>query len=81
MRKTDRFLFRKNTIMHLIHADIPLTFIHTGPLTVQNTRTGPCRGFVHVAQVGSVSFPGAKNMAPVGEYADVHAHIRHTQGS
>lgn len=79
--KTDRFLFRHNAIKHTTpHACMkPLphaTFNHTGPLTGQNTRAGPCKGLVHVAQVGSVSLPGNENMAAVKTYADVHTYTR-----
>lgn len=79
MSKTDRFLFRHNAIKHPTRTlpSLSAAFNRTGPLTGQKTRAGPCKGLAHVAQVGSVSLPGAKNMAPVKAYADVQTYMRH----
>lgn len=79
MSKTDRFLFRHNAIKHpacMLTLLPRATFNHTGPLTGQNTRAGPCKGLAGVAQVESVSPHGTRNTAGVKAYADVHTYRR-----
>lgn len=68
MRKTDRFQFRHNSIRHLPCRQ---------PL---NTRAGPSKGLPCVAQVGSVSLLGAKNMTSAKANADEQTYTRCMQG-